>query len=43
MLLTMVDSRNKFAREITALLRDTYGGSISVLLSEIPHSVRADE
>lgn len=42
-LLTMVDSRTNFAREITALLRDTYGGTIRVFQSEIPHSVRAKE
>ena len=42
-LLTMVDSRTNFAREIAALLRETYGGDIKVFKSEIPHSVRAKE
>ena len=42
-LLTMVDSRTNFAREISALLRETYGGKIKVFASEIPHSVRAKE
>ncbi len=42
-LLTMVDSRTNFAREISALLRETYGGDIKVFDSEIPHSVRAKE
>lgn len=42
-LLTMVDSRTNFAREIGTLLRETYGGKIRVFASEIPHSVRAKE
>lgn len=36
-------NRTNFAKEIAALLRDTYGGNIKVLSSEIPHSVRAKE
>ena len=39
----MVDNRTNFAKEITALLRDTYGSKINVFSSEIPHSVRAKE
>ena len=42
-LLAMVDSRTNFAKEIAALLRDTYGSRIKVFSSEIPHSVRAKE
>ena len=42
-LLTMVDNRTNFAKEIAALLRDTYGNKIRVFCSEIPHSVRAKE
>lgn len=42
-LLTMVDSRTSFAREISALLRQTYGSRIRVFSAEIPHSVRAKE
>lgn len=41
-LLTMVDNRTNFAKEIAALLRETYGSKIRVF-SEIPHSVRAKE
>ncbi len=39
----MVDSRTNFAKEISALLRETYGSKINVFTSEIPHSVRAKE
>ena len=42
-LLAMVDNRTNFAKEIAALLRDTYGSKIKVFSSEIPHSVRAKE
>ena len=42
-LLTMVDSRTNFAKEIAALLRETYGGKINVFSAEIPSSVRAKE
>ena len=42
-LLTMVDNRTNFAKEISALLRETYGSDIKVFQSEIPHSVRAKE
>ncbi len=42
-LLTMVDGRTNFAKEISALLRDTYGSKIRVFGTEIPHSVRAKE
>ena len=41
--LLMVDSRTNFAREIAALLRETYGSKINVFGTEIPHSVRAKE
>ena len=41
--LTMVDSRTNNAREISGLIRDTYGGKIKVFDTEIPHSVRAAE
>ena len=39
----MVDARTTNAREITALIRDTYGGRIKVFDAEIPRSVRAAE
>ena len=42
-LLTMVDNRTNYAKEINALLRDTYGAKIKVFGTEIPHSVRAAE
>ncbi len=42
-LLTMVDSRTNFAKEISNLLRETYGSRIKVFRTDIPHSVRAAE
>jgi len=42
-LLTMVDSRTNFAKDISVLLRDNYGGKIRVFDTEIPNSVRAKE
>ena len=42
-LLTMVDNRTNFAKEIAALLRETYGSKIKVFGTEIPHSIRAKE
>ena len=42
-LLTMVDSRTNYAKEIASLIRDTYGGHIKVFETEIPRSVRAAE
>ena len=39
----MVDNRTNFAKEIAALLRETYGSKIKVFGTEIPHSVRAKE
>ena len=42
-LLTMVDNRTNYAREISTLLRDTYGGKIKVFGTDVPHSVRAAE
>ena len=42
-LLTMVDNRTNFARDISSLLRKTYGSKIKVFSTEIPNSVRAKE
>ena len=42
-LLTMVDARTNDARDISQLIRDTYGGKIKVFGTEIPRSVRAAE
>ena len=39
----MVDSRTNFAKDISALLRETYGSKIKVFGTDIPHSVRAKE
>ena len=39
----MVDNRTNYAREIAALLRETYGTKLKVFTTEIPHSVRAAE
>ena len=39
----LVDNRTNFAKEIAALLRDTYGSKIKIFGTEIPHSVRAKE
>jgi chromosome partitioning protein len=42
-LLTMVDSRTNDAKEISALIRETYGSKLRVFETSIPHSVRAAE
>jgi chromosome partitioning protein len=42
-LLTMVDGRTNFAKDISALVRETYGGSIKVFNADIPRSVKAAE
>ncbi len=42
-LLTMVNSRTNYAKEISALLRQTYGSKIRVFGTEIPLSIRAAE
>ena len=42
-LLTMVDSRTNYAKDISALLRETYGTKLKVFDTDIPHSVRAAE
>ena len=42
-LLTMVDSRTKNAKEISDIIRNTYGGKIRIFDSEIPRSVKAPE
>jgi len=42
-LLTMVDSRTNDAKEISSLLRETYGTKLKVFDLAIPHSVRAAE
>jgi len=42
-LLTMVDGRTNFAKDISTLVRETYGGSIKVFNADIPRSVKAAE
>ncbi len=42
-LITMMDKRPNFARDVVDLIRSTYGGSVKVFDSEIPMSVRAVE
>ena len=42
-LLTMVDNRTNYAKEISSLIRETYGGKIKVFKTDIPRSVRAEE
>jgi len=42
-LLTMVDGRTNYAKEITSLIRETYGDKIRIYDAAIPRSVRAAE
>lgn len=42
-LLTMMDNRTVYAREIASLMRESYGRKLKVFDTEIPHSVRAAE
>ena len=42
-LLTMVDGRTNVAKEISSLIRKTYGSRLKVFATEIPRSVRAAE
>jgi len=42
-LLTMVDNRTNYAKEITSLLRSGYGDKLGVFYTEIPLSIKAAE
>ncbi len=42
-LLTMVDGRTNYAKDISALIREDYGGKLKVYQTDIPRSVRAEE
>lgn len=42
-LLEMVDNRTNYARDMAALLKETYGGKLHIFDAEIPHSIRAAE
>ena len=39
----MVDNRTNYAKDISALIRETYGSKIKIFKSDIPCSVRAAE
>lgn len=42
-LLTMVDTRTNYVKDISNLIRETYGGKLKVFNADIPRSVRAEE
>ena len=42
-LITMVDSRTKLAKDVSELIRNTYGEKIKIFTTEIPISVKAQE
>ena len=42
-LLTMVDTRTNYAKDISNLIRESYGGKLKVYKTDIPRSVRAEE
>ena len=42
-LLTMVDNRTNYSKDISNLIRDNYGGKLKVYKTDIPRSVRAEE
>ena len=42
-LLTMVDSRTNYSKEISNLIRESYGEKLKVYKTDIPRSVRAEE
>ena len=42
-LLTMVDSRTNYARDISAMLKEVYGSRVKIFTNIIPISVRAAE
>ena len=42
-LLTMVDNRTNFTKEIISIIKDAYGEEIHIFKEPIPHSVRAAE
>lgn len=42
-MLTMVDSRTNYAKEISGIIRETYGSKLKIFATEIPRSVRAEE
>lgn len=42
-LLTMVDGRTSFSKDICDMVRDTYGDKVRIFKENIPRSVRAEE
>ena len=42
-LLTMVDNRTNYAKDISKLIRQSYGGKLKVYQTDIPRSIRAEE
>ena len=42
-LLTMVDNRTNYSKDISNLIREAYGGKLKVYKTDIPRSVRAEE
>lgn len=42
-LLTMVDNRTNYSKDISNLIRENYGGKLKVYKTDIPRSVRAEE
>ena len=42
-LLTMVDSRTNYSKDISNMIRENYGGKLKVYKTDIPRSVRAEE
>ena len=42
-LLTMVNSRTNYARDISAMVRESYGSRVKIFANSIPESVRAAE
>ena len=42
-LLTMVDSRTNYSKDISNLIRESYGGKLKVYKTDIPRSVRAED
>lgn len=39
----MVDSRTNYGKDISTLIRETYGDKLKVFNTDIPRSVRAEE
>lgn len=42
-LISMVDGRTRFSKDVIELLKDTYGSTIHIFTTTIPKSVRAEE